>query len=276
MSAIRTILFPTDLSPAADAVLPHATLLAGALDARLVLFHVSSIPVSEYAAWGEGKEDEVWSRVDGAARRALEDRSRQLGAKTEIVVRHDTASARILVDLSVLDQIKRTDADLVIMPMQSRSGFSRFFVGSVTEEVVHHASVPVLAIRHPDIRAGGPYRSILVATDLSGASRSVFAVAAALASRFGSRVTVIHVPSEDRRPHAGEEAVRAFVRPDWEAASVRIAEGPPWRAIVGAAEEEGADLVAIARRGADSLGEDILGSTTDRVLRRAPCPVLVG
>jgi nucleotide-binding universal stress UspA family protein len=276
VSAIRSILFPTDLSPAADAVLPHATLLAEALDARLVLFHVSAIPVSEYAAWGAGKEDEVWSRVDGAARRALEERSRQLGTKCEIVVRHDTQSARILVDLSVLDQIKRSGADLVVMPMQSRSGFSRFFVGSVTEEVVHHAAVPVLAIRHPSARPGGRYRRILVATDLSGASRSVFPAAAAIASRFGSSVTAIHVAGDDQGPETGEEAVRAFLRPDWDAASVRIAEGAPWRAIVRAAEEEDADLVAIARRGADSLGEDILGSTTDRVLRRSPCPVLVG
>ena len=276
MIAIRTILFPTDLSPAADGVLPHAAMVAKALGARLVLYHVSSIPVSEYAAWGAGKEDEVWSRVDGAARRALEDQSRALGIKPEIVVRHDTASARILVDLSVLDQIKRTGAGLVIMPMQSRSGFSRFFVGSVTEEVVHHAAVPVLAIRHPETRAPGPYRKILVATDLSGASRSVFPAAAILASRFGSRVTAIHVASEDRRPRAGEEVLRAFLRPDWEEPSIRIAEGPPWRAIVRAAEEEGADMIAIARRGADDVGEDILGSTTDRVLRRSPCPVLVG
>lgn len=274
MSAIKTILFPTDLSEAADAVLPHATLVAEALGARLVLYHVSSIPVSEYAAWGEGREDEVWSRVDGAARRALEDRARQLGVECEIVVRHDTASARILVDLSVLDQVKRTRAGLVIMPMQSRSGFSRFFVGSVTEEVVHHAAVPVLAIRHPDNSTAGPYRRILVATDLSGASRSVFPAAAELASRMGSEVTAIHVPGDGAR--AGEQAVRAFLRPDWDSATVRIAEGPPWRAIVRAAEEEGADLVAIARRGADSVGEDVFGSTTDRVLRRAPCPVLVG
>ena len=257
-------------------MLPHATLVAEALGARLVLYHVSSIPASEYAAWGEGKEDEVWSRVDGAARRTLQDRARQLGVECEIVVRHDTASARILVDLSVLDQVKRARADLVIMPMQSRSGFSRFFVGSVTEEVVHHAAVPVLAIRHPDNSPAGPYRKILVATDLSGASRSVFPAAAALALAMGSEVTAIHVAGDDRVTGTGEESVRAFLRPDWPVAAVRIAEGPPWRAIVRAAEQEGADLVAIARRGADSVGEDVFGSTTDRVLRRAPCPVLVG
>jgi nucleotide-binding universal stress UspA family protein len=35
-------------------------------------------------------------------------------------------------------------------------------------------------------------------------------------------------------------------------------------------------LVVVARQGGDSRGEDILGSTTDRVLRHSPCHVLVG
>ena len=58
--------------------------------------------------------------------------------------------------------------------------------------------------------------------------------------------------------------------------TVRIAEGAPWRAIVAAAGEEAADAVAIGRHGADASGDGLLGSATDRVLRNAPCPVLVG
>lgn len=275
MSAVRHILLPTDLSPTADAVLDDAVFLADALDARLVLYHVAGIPVSEYDAWAAGKEDEVWQRVDEAARQALLRRAAPLGARCEIVVRHDAPSARVLVDLSVLDQIHRTRPDLVVMPMQSRTGFSRFFVGSVTEEVVRHAGVPVLAMRDPGGRPPAPYRVVLLATDLSGASRSVFPLAAALATRFGARVTALHVTGPDEPSPLGPEAVRAFLRPDFGTASVRIDDGTPWRAIVRAAEEEHADLIAISRQGADSVGEPVLGSTTDRVLRHAPCPVLV-
>src|SRR5688572_15591477 len=128
MKSIDHILFPTDLSSAADAALAHAALLAGSLGARLVLFHVPGIPVSEYAAWGAGKEEEVWRRVDEAARGELQRRAAVFGVPCEIVVRHDTQSARVLVDLSILDQIHRTKPGLVVMPMQSRTGFSRFFV----------------------------------------------------------------------------------------------------------------------------------------------------
>jgi len=276
MNRIDHILFPTDLSPAADAALQHAAFLADSLGARLVLYHVAGIPISEYAAWAAGKEEDVWRRVDETVRRELQRRAEGLRAPCEIIVRHDAPSARVLVDLSVLDQIHRTRPGLVVMPMQSRSGFSRFFVGSVTEQVVRHAGVPVLAIRDPGGRPPSPYRVVLLATDLSGASRRVFPAAAILARRFGARVAAVHVAPPDAMVRPAREHVRAFLRPDFEEASVRIEEGAPWRAIVRAAEEEKADLVAVARHGADSLGEEILGGTTDRVLRHSPCPVLVG
>lgn len=276
MNRIDHILFPTDLSPAADAALAHAAFLAESLGARLVLYHVAGIPISEYAAWGAGNEEDVWRRVDEATRRALQPRAEGMRARFEIIVRHDAPSARVLVDLSVLDQIHRTRPGLVVMPMQSRSGFSRFFVGSVTEEVVRHAGVPVLAMRETGGRPPAPLGVVLVATDLSGASRGVFPVAAILARRFRARVVAVHVAPPDSKTRPGPEIVRAFLRPDFEEASVRIEEGAPWRAIVRAAEEEKADLVVVARHGADSLGGEILGSTTDRVLRHSPCPVLVG
>lgn len=274
MSGLGHILFPTDLSPAAAGALAHAAFLAESLDARLVLYHVAGIPVSEYAAWGAGKEEEVWQRVDAAARRELQRLAEGLRAPCDVVVRHDAPSARVLVDLSVLDQVRRTRPGLVVMPMQSRSGFTRFFVGSVTEEVVRHAAVPVLAVRDGAKHPPSPYRSVVVATDLSAPSRTVFPVAALLARRFGARVTAVHVAGPDAAS-ADPDGVRAFLRPDFEEAAVRIEDGPPWRAILHAAEEEGADLVAVARHGADSVSEEILGSTTDRVLRQAPCPVLV-
>lgn len=271
---IETILLPSDLSPAADAALAHARFLAESFDARLVLYHVAAIPPSEYGAWAAGREQEVWSRIEDTARRELSRRAEGLRVPVEVVVRHDVPSARVLVDLALLDQIQRTRPDLVVMAMRSRMGFSRFFVGSVTEQVVRHAGRPVLAVRDAGQEAM-PYRVVLVATDLSTASRRAFPTAALLARRFSARVVAVHVASESgARPTPDE--VRRFLRPDFEDAAARVVSGgAPWRGIVDTAGEEKADLVAVSRQGADSLGEEILGSTTDRVLRHAPCPVLV-
>jgi nucleotide-binding universal stress UspA family protein len=124
------------------------------------------------------------------------------------------------------------------------------------------------------LRAPGPWRTLVVATDLSPASRSVFPAARALAQAFHSRVAVVHAQAGGRI--AREEDIRDFVGDDLGNFVVRLADGAAWRAIVTMAAEEGADAVALGRHGLDGSGEGLLGTTTDRVLRQAPCPVLVG
>ena len=55
----------------------------------------------------------------------------------------------------------------------------------------------------------------------------------------------------------------------------RILEGPAARAICQTAELEGADLIIMGSRGRNDLEGLLLGSCTHRVLKTAPCPVLV-
>jgi len=56
--------------------------------------------------------------------------------------------------------------------------------------------------------------------------------------------------------------------------SVHVAEGRAETEIVKFAEEHEIDLIAIATRGHSLLEEEIIGTTTDRVIRHAPCPVM--
>lgn len=55
--------------------------------------------------------------------------------------------------------------------------------------------------------------------------------------------------------------------------SVRM--GAPWHEITTAAQECEADLIIIATHGHTGLKHPLLGSTAERVVRHAPCPVLV-
>jgi nucleotide-binding universal stress UspA family protein len=50
--------------------------------------------------------------------------------------------------------------------------------------------------------------------------------------------------------------------------------GRPHRAIVDLARQRRADLIVMGSEGTDAIGYAMLGSTADRVLRRAPCAVL--
>ncbi len=51
-------------------------------------------------------------------------------------------------------------------------------------------------------------------------------------------------------------------------------QGEPWRAIVAAARERQADLLVMGTHGRTGLEHTLLGSVVEKVLRRAPCPVL--
>ena len=49
---------------------------------------------------------------------------------------------------TILDSIKSTRADLIIMGTHGRTGLAHMFMGSVAEKVVRGASCPVLSVRH--------------------------------------------------------------------------------------------------------------------------------
>jgi nucleotide-binding universal stress UspA family protein len=53
-----------------------------------------------------------------------------------------------------------------------------------------------------------------------------------------------------------------------------IREGKPTKAIIEIAEELGVDLIVITTNGRDSLGEKILGSTAEHIIRYSKVPVL--
>ena len=74
-----------------------------------------------------------------------------------------------------------------------------------------------------------------------------------------------------------EEDMRQFVAPAIEArvpVETQIRDGQPWREIQAVAEELPADLVVMGTHGIGGFERLFLGSVTERVLRRLPCPVM--
>lgn len=93
---------------------------------------------------------------------------------------------------------------------------------------------------------------------------------------YGSTLTVVSVArngsasSTDALCNARERLLRRHVL-----ATYLEPVGEPADEIVGAAEELGADLVVVGRRGLGPLRRLVLGSVSDAIVRRAPCDVLV-
>jgi nucleotide-binding universal stress UspA family protein len=136
--------------------------------------------------------------------------------------------------------------------------------------------------------------TFVVGVDFSEPSDRAFAAARELAARTRARVHLVHafhVPVQGPLPDmviyppdaltSYREATTASLRKmldELAAAGIEghlhIAPGAPAAVIEDVARAVGADLVVVGTRGRGGLGHLVLGSTAERVLRSAPCPVL--
>jgi nucleotide-binding universal stress UspA family protein len=284
--SIHRILFPSDLSSESDRAFEHARLLAERFAAHVTLYHALEVPSREWTR-AAGHEEQLRSRLAAEATIELERRAKALPGPHEIIVEPDVAAPRLLVDVAVLRLIHAMRPDLVVMATHSRGSLGAFFLGSVTDEVLRNGEVPVLAVGTGCEALPRSYARILVPTDLSEASRRAFPLAALLARTFDAEVIALHAaprplltaladnPSALAAAVPSTTALREFVA-DFAGLRVtpRVEQGAPWDRIVATARETKADLIVMATRGADSLGDRILGSQTERVIRQADCPVV--
>jgi universal stress protein A len=138
-------------------------------------------------------------------------------------------------------------------------------------------------------------KKILVPTDFSSASKNAFRYALRFAKEFGAELTVLYVaapipsPSFAAIPGAplfsdydfsgAEKNLQSIVasagngavkRPRW-----KVRAGIPSHEIVELAKDANFDLIVIATHGYTGWKHFCIGSTAERVVRAAPCPVLV-
>ncbi len=134
---------------------------------------------------------------------------------------------------------------------------------------------------------------ILVGLDFSPASIQALDYAASLAKPFRATVHLVHVhpPDEALAPGAGHlllQSAEAIERLNEELAGIHrkrvepfcpenchIRAGRPYQEIIALAREMDADLIVLSTRGHSGLKHLLLGSTAERVVRNAPCPVLI-
>jgi nucleotide-binding universal stress UspA family protein len=131
---------------------------------------------------------------------------------------------------------------------------------------------------------------ILCPSDFSDFSVRAVEYAAALAKRFEARLSVLHVlrsvvaatggpyfpATGEMRDRAACE-LRSFVEPAIQAGAIvatELREGDVWREIQARAAELPADLLVMGTHGRSGFEQLLLGSVTEKVLRRASCPVL--
>ena len=144
-------------------------------------------------------------------------------------------------------------------------------------------------------RAAIRLKRILVPIDLSDASKHALMYASRLAEAFSARLTLLYVLAPPPLPLPADVAIRSeMLRKDvartqkklsllarplrekvTEPPECAIRAGVPSHEIVEMAKSEDTDLIVIATHGYTGWKHFCIGSTAERVVRAAPCPVLV-
>ncbi len=135
-------------------------------------------------------------------------------------------------------------------------------------------------------------KNILVPIDFSETARKALRYAVPFAKQFDARITLVHVvdltgypqefgyvvvdesPSLDTQAKSLAELARLTIAPELLAQTI-VRRGVAWDTVVSVARETQADLIITTTHGYTGLMHVLLGSTAERIVRHAPCPVLI-
>ena len=271
----RLILVPTDLSDPAAHALRYASSLAGRLGARLLVIYADPfIPPTDFT-------------VNTAGVFALS-RDAMMAAAWEELRQHAERNVRASVpfDLRVIAaeplaaivaQVSESGADLVVMGTHGRTGMNRLMFGSVTEAVMRIVPVPVIAV-NPLATDEAEMEKVLCPVNFTPACRDALRHAAALASRSGAPLVLLHAVEDVHAEVGIEERNRLH---DWLPAELAdrcemkvISSAHEAERIVETAAKERAQLIAFGVPAGRSATEPLLGTIAEQVVQRSGCPVL--
>ena len=293
MAGFRRVLCATDLSEGADWAIRAADHEARWHGAELVLLH--AIPGTHLGTpMSPANVEQNLVQQEELASQIIDD----LLDRVERLTGRDAGQVSVMVEDGAPDEtiILQSDvigADLIVIGSIGHTDDHRRQLGRVAESVVKRAHLSVLVAR-----PGGETGRILLATDFSNPAEPAARLAADEAVHRCGSITVVHsVESLDGAVALGEPAaippialsaypvaeMREVARERMAdtlihlgvAGEIEVAEGPPSEAIVEVATRTHADLVVLGTSGHTGIDRLLLGSVALRVVREAPCSVLV-
>lgn len=149
----QKVLVPLDGSGWSQRAVPHATAIARANSAELILLHVFRPPMSEYT------DQLSLAGQDSQIQHMREQMKRYLiGLRSELRREQITVRTHMIEGASVAhlvcDYVQSEGVDLVVMSTHGRSGLAQFLFGSVANQIMQCLKAPVLLI-HPDKEHAG-------------------------------------------------------------------------------------------------------------------------
>jgi nucleotide-binding universal stress UspA family protein len=266
-SIIQSIVHPTDFSDLSGRAFVHALRIAVAARSRLHLIHVQERDSDDamvfpqvrriLAQWGFIGDNEV---------------SLAIGGELETLV-STTRRTPVQGILSFLDQHA---SDLLVLATHGRDGLERLLTGSVAETVSRRSAIPTLFVAPGSRGFVSPVsgdielRRVLVPIDHSPApARAMETVRrfVDMLTRADISLVLFHVGT------SAPVVFKASGEPEYPQ-PVILRSGNTVDSILNAAIEFDVDLIGMPTAGHHGVLDALRGSTTERVLRHAPCPVL--
>ena len=293
-SHLRTVVAATDLSETAKIGIQWATEIARDHGSRLHLIHGISLSglAMDYVS--------IQADLHEKLRQAAEEKLAELAEEARTRIDEVDWAVEIGEPSGVITRTAdKLCADLIVVGTRGLRGLDHLLLGSTAERVVQRANCPVLTVHPQDADRERPVRRILVATDLSEESKRAATWSLSLLAETPEESEVFllhsyHVPYEFGVEGAYGSAaaglqlwknvdidVRArldkFAEPlrrNGVEVNILAIEGYPPEVIVDQAETLKVDLIAMGTHGRTGLSHVLLGSTAERVVQRAACPVL--
>jgi len=271
---IRTIVHPTDFSEASISAFAHALKIAITAKAMLTILHVAGVKK-------DPKKNPEWDQFPHVRRTLADwgllaetDTTDAIADKLGMTVRKVEMEPQSPVD-GVVHFLRTHAADLIVLSTEGRQGISRWLHGSVAEKLARHTRTPTLFVPAKARGFVDPHRGeshlkrVLIPVDHDPKPT------AAIGRIMSFARLIAGIDAEERLLHAGAEApeVPRPVEPH-RRLPVAIRKGDPVEAIIGAAKDWPADLIGMPTAGHHGFLDALRGSTTERVLRQAPCPRL--
>jgi len=295
--AVKNVLFATDFSPTSESALPYAAAICRRFGGTLHMAHVLSeaglLMMSggvDYVSMGTIYED---------AENEAKERLNQISEHIEgIPHRNYVRYGQVWRNLATI--IADNEVDLLVVGTHGRTGFGKLLLGSVAEDILRHASCPVLTVgpkvtgraKLPELSSHGrdlappelELRQILFATNFARNAALAAGDAVVLAKEFRSRLTLMHViedyaelggapgPIEDSL-HRLRELVPRNAQLQYVPETLLEFGNAPDRILKAAAERE-ADMIILGARSPELGTTHLPWSAAHHVIAQARCPVL--
>ncbi|HEV2349077.1 MAG TPA: universal stress protein [Terriglobia bacterium] len=276
------LLCPVDFSEPSASALRLAGALTTALHSDLHVLHAQRWELPPYFTVAQTR------KLQGQLQKSEKAALKYLRAFVNEYLSEGTPRACLLVEddpvSAILQSLRNLGSDLIVMGTHGRTGWNRIRLGSVLEGVLRQTPVPVLAVGPGAGRSGqqAGIHQVLCPVSFDNLSSTTIKVAASLAQATGARLTVLHVVEADSVPGTALQAAEKQLC-DWVAAETKgqcstrevVRMGNAVEAIIREAGKIQPDFVAIGASPKVSLGSRLFGTTTEALIRSAPCPVLV-